>query len=103
MSYKITRIAVRQDPSTPFFEDANIPQMDEVVAYINTTYRDTGKLLSKTTTIDDANITCTTELVWVSAEAWNEFVSDQYLRNNFFIVTTQYEATNSIFSTFSAQ
>ena len=101
MSYKTTRTALRIDASVPFYEDQL--GVHEAVDYIQTTYKDTGKFLSKTVTVSDNDKLSTTEVVWDSVNSWMEFISDTYLIENFFTPLRAYEVVNNIISTYTTE
>ena len=101
MAYKTIRTSIRTDSNTPFFEDS--ANLTEVTNYINTNFRDTGKLVSKNIVLDADQTMCHTTVIWSSKQAWEDFFSDAYLTENFFIASKQYESENAIFSVFSGE
>jgi len=98
MSYKITRTVVRPNISTPFYEDHADTTI--IASYIQTTYQNTNKMIEKTTTISDDNLTSVTEITWDSSDSWNEFLTDNYLMTTYFMPSKIYEGTHGMFSTF---
>jgi hypothetical protein len=98
MSYKITRTVVRPNNSTSFYEDH--ADTTTLASYIQDTYISTNKMIEKTTTISDDGLTSVTEITWDSSDSWNEFLTDGYLMQAYFMPSKLYEGTHGMFSTF---
>lgn len=71
---KVTRIVTRPDMSVNFFA-----YPEDVVAYITATYDDTGKRLSRESTMSEDKLVQTTVSVWADAAAFSECSVDPML------------------------
>lgn len=75
MSVEFSQIFVRADTNTPWFHETFTP---EHIAYVNTTYKDTGKWAS-TVTVSEDGLILTQSHSFTSPESYAEFSSDPYL------------------------
>lgn len=75
MSIEFSQIFVRSDTSTPWFHETFTP---EHLAYIETTYRNTGKRTG-TFEVSEDGLVLTQTHSFSTPEAYAEFSSDPYL------------------------
>lgn len=97
MPYKVTKYIVRGSTDIPFYRDAH-PATPEHETWTNENFVNTGKLISKQTTLTDDNLMCIIETVWDSLESFQEFINDPYCIEQYIGPAIEYDTTNGIFS-----
>lgn len=96
--YKVTRIQSRPTTNVEFWSE-NHPSVAEAHrTYRRENYTNTGKFISKTEELSADGLLRTIVATWQSREAFEEFINDQRILNEFEIPGNQYMADNNIFT-----
>ena len=69
---------------------------DEIKAYIQTNYRDTGKITNSTVSVSSDGLTRTSTTTYNNADSVTEFLDDDTVRNGLVIARRDHNRDNNI-------
>jgi len=96
--YKVTRIQSRPNTSVEFWSENHSSIAEAHRTYRQENYTNTGKFLGKTEELSEDGLLRTIVATWQSEAAFEEFITDQRILNEFEIPGNQYMTANNIFT-----
>lgn len=94
--HKIIGTQTRPNTQTPFLTFESGGFTGEVYFYIRDNYINTGKMISYEVTISEDQLTMTGVRIWANESAFNDFMADTYIIDNFINPGNAYMDANGI-------
>ena len=91
MAVDKTIVQVRPNTGVSWYDST-----DEIKAYIQTNYRDTGKITNSVDSVSGDGLTKTTTVTYNNTDSVTEFLYDDTVRSDFIIARRNYNNSNNI-------
>ena len=99
--FKITRIFTRPSASVPFFHEMHVD--NELNAYMDVTYRNDNKLVSRSRTNSEDQLQCTVVVEYDTMESFYQFIGDTRIQEDLLDKADEYNTANNITSEYTTE
>lgn len=99
--FKVTRVFTRPNASIPFFHETHVDA--ELTAYMDETYRNNNKLVSRTRTNSADQLQCTVVVEYDSMESFYQFIGDTRIQEDLLDPGEEYNTANNITSEYTTE